>query len=579
MSFLPSAAREQHIAITGKTGSGKTTTAKSIVEQDLDAGLPVAVIDPTSAWWGLRSSADGKSPGYPVVVLGGDHADAPLSPLSGKACAALVANDRVSAIFDVRELMVNERNRWFTDFATELFRANRSPLRLVLDEAHLFAPQGKVPDPETGKMLHAANTIASSGRSRGIRCLWITQRPAKLHKDTLTCADTLIPMRVIAPQDRDAIEAWVLGCGDKAKGREVLDSLAQLARGEGWVWFPEGGVLKRMQFPAIRTFDSSATPTGGEAPAKPKTLAEIDLSAITASMAAAVAEAEANDPKKLRAELDRVKGELKKALATPVSVAPEEMTRLRRRTENLVADLNDALLKLKGMRDAADGVDTTINSITSTLAADPAHPLHEPNDYAQLPAEAAVKPRNYFLNEAHTTHVPRSAPTARVARPPGESPPGGGLGRGERAILTACAQYPEGCDRVQLGVLTGYARSSRDAYLQRLAQRGLVTRDEPIRATPAGIEALGDFEPLPRGSALRDHWLKTLPEGEARILRVCIQAWPEPVARETLSDRTGYARSSRDAYVQRLGAKKLVVTSVLGVAASPRLFDDWKGVD
>jgi hypothetical protein len=91
----------------------------------------------------------------------------------------------------------------------------------------------------------------------------ITQRPQKLHKDTLTSADTLIAMRVLAPHDREAVEAWVKGCGDPKQGKEVLNSLANMQRGEGWVWYPEGGFLERMKFPAIKTFDSSATPTDG----------------------------------------------------------------------------------------------------------------------------------------------------------------------------------------------------------------------------------------------------------------------------------------------------------------------------
>ncbi len=77
-TMIPSAALLQHVAILGKTGSGKTYTAKGLVEGVIDDKRRLAVVDPTGAWWGLRSSADGKAPGYPVIVLGGHHADAPL---------------------------------------------------------------------------------------------------------------------------------------------------------------------------------------------------------------------------------------------------------------------------------------------------------------------------------------------------------------------------------------------------------------------------------------------------------------------------------------------------------------------
>lgn len=315
MSKFPKEALNQHIAVLGKTGSGKTYAAKGLVEHLLEDGRRVCIVDPTGAWWGLRSSSDGAAAGFPVVILGGSHGDTGLPAESGAACAQLVADQSVQVIFDTSLMGVGERTRWFAAFGQELFRRNTRPLHLVIDEAHMFAPQGKVPDPDTGKMLHAANTLASGGRSRGIRMMMITQRPAKLHKDSLTCCDTLIAMRVIAPQDREAIEDWVSGNGDKAQSRDVLSSLATLAKGEGWVWAPEIRVLERMKFPKIRTFDSSKTPEDGDAAPAPKTLAEIDLSAITATMTAAVEESRANDPKTLKARIKELEGELAKKAA------------------------------------------------------------------------------------------------------------------------------------------------------------------------------------------------------------------------------------------------------------------------
>lgn len=162
---LPDTALSQHIAILGKTGSGKTYAAKGIVEQLLEQKRRVVIVDPTGAWWGLRLQRDGGAAGYSVIVLGGHHCDAPLPPASGAACAELVTKHQVQVIFDTSAMTVGERTRWFTDFAGGLFRLNRTPLHVVIDEAHMFAPQGgggKI-DVDTGKMLHAANTLASGG--------------------------------------------------------------------------------------------------------------------------------------------------------------------------------------------------------------------------------------------------------------------------------------------------------------------------------------------------------------------------------------------------------------------------------
>lgn len=160
----------------------------------------------------------------------------------------------------------------------------------------------------------------------------------------------------------------------------------------------------------------------------------------------------------------------------------------------------------------------------------------------------------------------------RVTLPPGN----GKLPDGEAKILTAAAQHaPQGgVTREQLSVLTGYKRSSRDTYVQRLRARGYVTTDGGgVVATPAGVAALGDsFEPLPTGAALRDHWFERLPEGESRILAVVVALYPDAVPRDTLSEQTGYKRSSRDTYVQRLRARQLVTTDTDGVRAADVLF-------
>jgi DNA-binding MarR family transcriptional regulator len=92
-------------------------------------------------------------------------------------------------------------------------------------------------------------------------------------------------------------------------------------------------------------------------------------------------------------------------------------------------------------------------------------------------------------------------------------------------------------------------------------------------ATDAGVSVLGnDFEPLPTGDDLRKHWLKELPEGERKILAILIEKYPDEVDRRTLSEATGYAQSSRNTYLQRLGARELISTSGGPVKASDTLF-------
>ena len=88
---VPAGALEKHIAILGKTGSGKSNLANTIAEDLLAQGARVCVIDPTGTWWGLRLMADGDTPsGHPIVIFGGQHADLPIGAAHGSAIARAI---------------------------------------------------------------------------------------------------------------------------------------------------------------------------------------------------------------------------------------------------------------------------------------------------------------------------------------------------------------------------------------------------------------------------------------------------------------------------------------------------------
>lgn len=71
-------------AIVGTTGAGKTFAAKGAVEELLAAGRRVVIIDPTGAWYGLRSGVNGDADGgFPILIFGGDHADIQIAPEAG----------------------------------------------------------------------------------------------------------------------------------------------------------------------------------------------------------------------------------------------------------------------------------------------------------------------------------------------------------------------------------------------------------------------------------------------------------------------------------------------------------------
>ena len=71
--------------------------------------------------------------------------------------------------------------------------------------------------------------------ARGIGVTLVTQRAAVLNKDVLTQAEVLIALHTIAPQDRDAIDAWIWVHGTPEQREELMASLPSLPIGTAWV--------------------------------------------------------------------------------------------------------------------------------------------------------------------------------------------------------------------------------------------------------------------------------------------------------------------------------------------------------
>jgi hypothetical protein len=317
------------VAILGMSGSGKTQTARKFAEAMMDAGEHIVVFAPAAGWWGLRSSADGKGPGYSIAVFGGDHGDAPLRPDSGAMMAAAVLKHHFNAIFDMALMSEPEMRRFATDFLNVLNRRNRQPIHIFMDEFDILCPQQKSANSEESRA--AVNTTVRRGRIHGIGSTMVTQNPQDADKSVLNMADVVIAMRMAGSQTIDAVKRWVERNGSKEQMAAMTSTLPSLPTGQGWIWAPQIPLFEKVKFALCKTFDSSRTPSPGEKVRPPKVLAAVDMARLGKEIDAQVKEERENSPEYLKTEIERLRAELKR----PVTEDPKAMADLFEQIEEL----------------------------------------------------------------------------------------------------------------------------------------------------------------------------------------------------------------------------------------------------
>lgn len=529
-------------AILAKKRVGKSYTAQVQAEELLAAKQQVVVLDPTDAWWGLRSSADGKDGGYPITIFGGRHGDWPLDPSTGAQLASAIITEKFSAVISLKMFgSKREMCRFAADFLETLHRENREAMHLFIDEADIFVPQTPR-SKEQARCMEAADEIVRRGGIDGIGITLISQRAAVINKDVLSQIDRLIALRIIAKPDIDQITSWMTVHGTAAQNKELVTSLPSLEKGEAWIWTPEERQFQRVRIREKKTFDSGRTPKAGERRIEPKHLAKVDLERLGAKMAAAVERQQANDPAALRAKVIELERKLAQKQPAPAPLPSRDLVQTKVKSPKIVEKpvITDATVKR---------IEKAVETVKAALAKSDA--VIDKANEVLFDATTVLRQTKQALDR--TPPAPSkytvTAPTARPAastpvRAPRASSASGDtkIAGGERKILTVLAQHPGRRAKRQVAVLTGYAHTGGafNNYLGALRTKGYIEGSADLTITPAGMEALGAFEPLPTGRALFEHWMSDLGKAEREILRVLWEAFPYAKSKEAVAAAAGY---------------------------------------
>jgi uncharacterized membrane protein len=551
-------------AILGIRDSGKTYAGCEAAEELFEAGVPGIAFDPIGKWHSLRVPAKGGK-GFPFVVAGGKFADLPLNRKNAGHLVRGAMKDGISLVLDLFDRQMTKSDwRYIVQECAEilLYENEDFGLRHVfIEEAGEFVPQRMI----DGAVFSAVEKMVRMGGNSKLGCTLIHQRPADLNKSVLELCANVMLLKQSGKNTLTDLKKWAdLVAPDQAK--QIGDSLPNMLPGQGWAFIAGHQAPVRFKVPPRKSKHPDRREAAKEGPAGARQA--VPATKFVEAMKTVLAEKEA--PKAPPAAKASAKA------PAPAGMSQRERDAIFRQRDAVVAAAIRAESALY-MQEGRKFMDAALAEATKRLAADLGKviqaewdkvlrkintskgvPQGQGSPLAALPAPAPT----------HTGHV-------RPARPrPVNGAGDGNLPKGEQAVLTACAQRKNGCTRTQLTLLTGYKRSTRDAFLQRLAAKGLLDQaDDRFLPTNEGLDALGpDFEPLPTGEALQQHLMATLPAGEAAVLKIAIEFYDAEVSREEIERRTSYARSTRDAFIQRLAARELVTASGRGIKASADLF-------
>jgi len=512
---------DTRLLIQANSGGGKSWLLRLIAER---AGIQTIVLDNEGEFASLREAVD--------MLLVGAGGELLAKPRHAALLARRLIEYKVSAVIDLYDLKLSERRQFVTLFLDSLIHLPRElwrPTLVILDEAHIYCPERGSGEAES---TDPVISLMSQGRKRGYAGIIATQRLSKLHKDAAAEANNVIIGRTWLDADQArAGDALGLSKSDRLKLRD-------LQQGEFYAFgpaFSRPGVV-HFRSDQVRT----THPRPGQrhlltAPAPSKAIRGV-LDKFADLPHEVEAEIRGLDEARRRiAELERQMRKLKSSNSAPRidQAAMERAVRVEVEGERAAwrRKLGQGRARCRQVVAAATAAGQSFGKLKVLVE-------EIEREWANPPAASAVPD----LSINHRSERPQILKRDRIAsadRLNGSL----ALSSGERRILTALAQYPDGRSKVQVAVLTGYAPNGGgfNNYLGALRSRTLVKGDgDRLTITDSGIETLGSWEPLPMGSALIEYWRSRLGKAERLILETLTQAYPNALTKQDVAARAGY---------------------------------------
>ncbi len=547
---------KSRLLVAANSGAGKSWMMRLIAEQACGV-LPTIVLDSEGEFVSLREMHD--------VVLVSHDGDVVPTVRTAPLIARQLIELGVSAVVDLYELEPDARRAFVRGFLTAMLEVPRelwAPRLVMLDEVQEFCPE-RGAGAGTPEARRAVIRLLAQGRKRGLGAVIATQRLAQLSKDAAAHAVNVLVGRTTLDVDI-ARSRGILGFAAK----DAATNLRGLKPGD---WYCTG---QGFSVDAVTRFRSDAVktthPEAGEghllqAPPPSRKLRKklAELAALTGEEEGQVysledAQAEID---RLRAELvtARGKGEGRTVKARPAAPSKHAIDAAVAKAE---ARLRANFERERGEQNkAVEAALSKLGRVQGELR--------------------ALLPAGERPNSPARAKKPAAAAAPRVGRGP-SSTNGVSLGGGKQRLMVVLAQHPEGCERPKLALLARMSVKSGtlSTYLSELRTSGYAESDGGVFSiTDAGLEAVGEYPPLPEGRDLLAYWLNWCGNGgKRRILEALVDAGEGGMTRREAAAAAGMAESSgtlstylselrRAGLVASRGKARLAAAATLIVAA------------
>lgn len=562
--------------IQGKSGSGKSHLVRVIVEQTISQGVQTIVFDPSGEFKTLRERCD-------LLIAGNqaEGADVPLELRSAKQLLRRVAETGISCVLDLSDLSKKDRREFVRialDTLHNLPRTHWAPRFIVVDECQEYAPEsGKGKSTSLESVIETAN----QGRKRGHCLIAVTLRLSALSKDVTA----ELQNKIIGNTDHIDLKRAQDALGSTAEQRETLRKLSP------GTYFATGPALSD---PDLVLFEGRASQTTHPKPGTQQRLktpppSKAVKSRILKEFEALPPSKDAEDAASLAGALARIKElerDLRKAqagdeerwknaakvkklqdhLASAQTAEPDLSTYVARKDY-------EALHKAVRRREAAlvkrwTSARQILLRLGDTLGAAVEDDLPPLPDVPSTVVSRVTRPRPPSGAASSSGEVARTGTSSRRRT-------GSTASSGFDRMLHALAQHGQ-LGKQSWAVLCGISSKTGTFrnYVSRGKVDGLWAWDGRVaKISQAGVDAAGDFEPLPQGSDLLDYWKahKSIPTQAGNMLEFIASMGDDGATKEQVADfvHINVATGTFRNYISRIRVLGLI--SGKGTEADPYL--------